>query len=466
MSRAGELFSERGHVGCPGLKVELLLTMRTMMLQRKENKNERKKTAFFSIDATALQRSSKSMLFALPRGSPAAPSKALPPVASHRKCSIVVPPNGRAPARRRRASVARVLPSSSSPPTADDLLPRGDADAAGPPSSSSPSSTPPPAKRRLPRSLSFRVASPGADLRAAASLRALAFSTDLLGAGSSSGSFAREAWVRVRSREAWDALEARAAGTDEDYRGCECLCLLGTIEDAAPRGAEGGGGGEEGEEEEDDEEDAALARAARAEGDASCTLPADADEADDDDDHSPGGVLRRRRGRQRRRRRLAVASLDIIVGARLPSESLVAAAAAAGGAVGAGGGAAAGGAGGERGTATAYFANVSVAPAARRRGLGVALLSEAIALVAASSFSSSSSSGGASSTSSSSPPTGPPPPSRIAVHAEARNVAARALYEHPSLGFELEQEEGLEVESRKGRPRRVLYSRPVVLPSL
>ena len=87
--------------------------------------------------------------------------------------------------------------------------------------------------------------------------------------------------MRNRSREGWDALEARARGDDEDYKGCECLCLLGTLEDAG--------------EEEEDEEDAELARAARAEGDASCTL------ADDDGQNRPGEVPRRRR-----RRRLAV----------------------------------------------------------------------------------------------------------------------------------------------------------------
>lgn len=118
----------------------------------------------------------------------------------------------------------------------------------------------------------------------------------------------------------------------------------------------------------------------------------------------------------------------MIVGTRLPSESLRAECV-----------------GGGR---VAYLANVSVAPAARRKGLAVALVSWAIDLV-----SSPSSSCGSPSAASSGV-------SRVAVHAEARNAAARALYEHPALGFELERQEGAEVESRQGRPRRVLYSRP------
>ena len=308
------------------------------------------------------------------------------------------PLNSRAPlAPRSRRNSRR----NSSPSSTD----RTDLDPSSSSSSSSTSSSS--SSKPLPRSLSFRVAAPGADLRAAASLRALAFSTNL---PETASGFTREAYVRNRSREAWDALELRSRGLDPDYGGCECLCLLGTIEDA-------------GDEEEEEEEELELARAVRAEGDASCTLAAVSSD--------------RGRGRENnRRRRLAVASLDIIVGPRLPSEALVAK----------GGGGGDGGGDGE-GATTAYFANVSVAPAARRRGLGVALLSEAISLV------------------SSSPLGKTPAPraaSRIAVHAEARNAAARALYEQPELGFSLEQEESAEVERAQGRPRRVLYSRGVV----
>jgi len=320
----------------------------------------------------------------------------------------VSPLNSRAPlAPRSRRNSRR----NSSPSSTD----RTDLDPSSSSSSSSTSSSS--SSKPLPRSLSFRVAAPGADLRAAASLRALAFSTNL---PETASGFTREAYVRNRSREAWDALELRSRGLDPDYGGCECLCLLGTIEDA---------GNEEEEEEEEpeenelEEEELELARAVRAEGDASCTLAAVSSD--------------RGRGRENnRRRRLAVASLDIIVGPRLPSEALVAK----------GGGGGDGGGDGE-GATTAYFANVSVAPAARRRGLGVALLSEAISLV------------------SSSPLGKTPAPraaSRIAVHAEARNAAARALYEQPELGFSLEQEESAEVERAQGRPRRVLYSRGVV----
>ena len=346
------------------------------------------------------------------RAPPAAPSKSLPPVGVHRRRSFVSPPSSRASSslrtRRQRASDAR---NPSSPPTAGVVAAEvAAADDDDPPSSSTSAKELRSSRSRLPRSLSFRVASPGADLRAAASLRALAFSTSLPVEASG---FAREAYVRTRSREAWDALEARAKGTDEDYAGCECLCLLGTIEDLASSEEDR----EDENEDEEEEEDAELARAVRAEGDASCTLAA---VAADLGKASP------------RRRRLAVASLDIIVGPRLPSEALVAATG-----------------GGEGGAVTADLANVSVAPAARRRGLGVALLSEAINLVSSGAF----------------PPAASsflPAPARVAVHAEARNAAARALYEHRSLGFELEREEGLEVESLRGRPRRVLYSRPVV----
>lgn len=350
------------------------------------------------------------------RGSPVAPLRSIPRAGIHRKQIILSPLNSRASSRKRRQRANAVFDLGN---LADD----DDADADPPPSPSPPppsSSTP----RLLPRSLSFRVAAPGADLRAAASLRALAFSTNLQSGASASAEapsssssgpslFAREAWIRTRSREAWDALEARARGADEDYAGCGCLCLIGTIEDCCAGS--------------DDGEDAELARAVRAEGDASCTLAAVAADLLD---------LGKTRGEKlpvRARRRLAVASLDIIVGPRLPSEALVAGAAAGGGAP----------------TTPAYLANVSVAPAARRRGLGVALLSEAISLVASGAVPS--------------PLSSAPLPARVAVHAEARNAAARALYEHHSLGFELEQEESLKAESLRGRPRRVLYSRPVVL---
>ena len=209
--------------------------------------------------------------------------------------------------------------------------------------------------------------------------------------------------MRNRSREGWDAT--RKPAQEETTRIIKAASASVCWVRSRTR-----------ERREEDEEDAELARAARAEGDASCTL------ADDDGQNRPGEVPRRRPPPPPRRGAL----LDVIVGSRLPSESLVAA-------VGGGGG----------GGKAAYFANVCVAPAARQRGIGAALLSEAISLVASGVIFSS------------------PAPSRIAVHAEARNAAARALYEHSSLGFELEAEESLEVESRKGRPRRVLYSRPV-----
>lgn len=277
----------------------------------------------------------------------------------------------------------------------------------------------------LPRSLAFHVASDSASLRAAASLRAHAFATNL---PETISDYARQVYIKERTKEAWQALEARQRGRDDDYRGCVCVCLLGTIDDygGSSSSSSGEGAFSSGdasdrddtieEEEEEDVEEMMLSRAVREAGDASCTL---------------APLLENKR--RRRRRRLAVASLDVIVGRRLPSESLVAECPCRSGS--------------DSGCRIAYLANVAVAPPARRRGLGVALLSRAIEHVETSLSDAAASS----------------VISRIAVHAEARNAAARALYEHASLGFSLEKEESASVEKALNRPRRVLYSRAVSL---
>lgn len=153
-------------------------------------------------------------------------------------------------------------------------------------------------QHRLPRSLAFRVASPGADLRAAASLRALAFSTNL---PETASGFAREAYIRSRSRQSWDALELRAMGFDKDYEECECLCLLGTIED--PVGLDEDDEDRDGDDELKEEE-MELARSVMAEGDASCTLAPSAAEGEEEEErHGRGGASARRDRRLRRRRR-------------------------------------------------------------------------------------------------------------------------------------------------------------------
>jgi GNAT superfamily N-acetyltransferase len=210
--------------------------------------------------------------------------------------------------------------------------------------------------------LRFEVATPGAPLRAAAAVRAAAFAPPL---PPDRSPWARAAFMRGRTGDAWAALEAKVAGTDPDWGGIRVVCLLATV-----------GEGEGEEEEEDGREGGGwggaaspasatvhlpalppgLAAALGASTDPSCCLPA-----------TPATP-----------RRWGVATLDLNFGPRLPSERLVADPPPPPPLPGGGGDGRRRGAG--AGGGLAYLSNVSVAAPARRCGVGRALVAHALAL--------------------------------------------------------------------------------------
>lgn len=166
----------------------------------------------------------------------------------------------------------------------------------------------------------LRVASSPAELRAAAAVRSAAFAPAYPPDRSPSAVAAHH---RVRVTAAWDALEAKLAGTDAQYAGVRVACLLALL----PCGEEGG----------DDD-----ARALRSGLLVDCaTLPG-------------GSSVGSGGSGPRSAPLLAVGTLDVNWGPHLPSEAL--------------------------GTATgaparrAWLSNVATAPGARRRGLARALL--------------------------------------------------------------------------------------------
>jgi ribosomal protein S18 acetylase RimI-like enzyme len=97
--------------------------------------------------------------------------------------------------------------------------------------------------------------------------------------------------------------------------------------------------------------------------------------------------------------------------------------------------------GGPPRTHRAYFSNVCVADAARRRGVAAALLAAGEALAAAAGV------------------------THMYVHVVAANTAARTLYLDRS-GFAVESEEGEEHARKLGRPRRLLLHKPLPPPKI
>jgi ribosomal protein S18 acetylase RimI-like enzyme len=196
--------------------------------------------------------------------------------------------------------------------------------------------------------LRLELATHAPSLRAAAAVRAAAFAA----VPPDRSPWARDAFIRGRTGDAWKALEARVAGTDPEWGGMQVVCLLATVAE---------GGGEEGAEADEAGRPTCAATihlpalppglasslSLGATTDPSCCLPG-----------SPHSSHRRRWG---------VATLDVNLGARLPSERLVAEPPPP-----------AGGGGG----ALAYLSNVSVAAPARRCGVGRALVQHAVSVVA------------------------------------------------------------------------------------
>jgi len=177
-------------------------------------------------------------------------------------------------------------------------------------------------------------------LRAAAAVRAAAFGGEL---PPDRSPWARAAFVRAKTGDAWRALEAKTAGIDPDWAGIRVCCLLATVADGD-------------EEEEEGEVEAppststtlrvalppGLPAALAASTDPSCCLPG-----------LPGGGDGRR---------WAVGTLDLNFGPRLPSERLAADEPA-----------------GPPGQLV-YLSNVATAAPARRRGVARALVRYAVGL--------------------------------------------------------------------------------------
>ena len=221
----------------------------------------------------------------------------------------------------------------------------------------------------------MREAAGTAELRAVSYLRAQSFYS----CPPDRSEFSKRSFLRMKADATWAELERRAAGEDAAADGWVAVTTLIAVATST-----GGGGGVQ------------DLRADLADG--SCTLPAR-------DGASPSVV---------------VGGLDVNVGAKLPAEELI-------GREPAGGGAA---------LLRAYLSNVCVLPAARRRGLGKALVLDGARRAAAAGV------------------------SDLYVHVVADNEPARRLYQ-AQCGFQVEQEEGEAVARALNRPRRLLLHLPV-----
>lgn len=83
--------------------------------------------------------------------------------------------------------------------------------------------------------LTVRRAHTPAELRAAGSLRAAAFSN----VPADRSEFARQSFLRMKADSAWHQLEAKVAGTDAEYKDVKVTALLALIPvEACPPGAE------------------------------------------------------------------------------------------------------------------------------------------------------------------------------------------------------------------------------------
>ena len=176
-------------------------------------------------------------------------------------------------------------------------------------------------------------------LRAAAAVRAAAFGGDL---PPDRSPWARDAYVRAKTADAWKALEAKTSGNDPDWAGIRVLCLLATVAEV-----------EEVEEEVGPSTlslplPPGLPAALRAAStDPSCCLP---------------GLPGTGKGR-----RWAVGTLDLNFGVRLPSERLAAEAPG-------------GGASSSSSPSLVYLSNVATAAPARRCGVASAMVRRAVEL--------------------------------------------------------------------------------------
>ncbi|CAL8463143.1 g2677 [Coccomyxa elongata] len=121
------------------------------------------------------------------------------------------------------------------------------------------------------------MASTSAELRAAASVRAAAFSEQ----GNDRSDFAMQSYRRMKADSEWDVLESKLAGREPGYQDITVTCLIACLDDAMGN---------------------SLASAVRDDMDLSCKIPA---------------------GLASSRPQLVVATLDINQGYNLPGEQLI-----------------------------------------------------------------------------------------------------------------------------------------------
>ncbi|KAK9829368.1 hypothetical protein WJX72_005439 [[Myrmecia] bisecta] len=224
-------------------------------------------------------------------------------------------------------------------------------------------------------SLDFRIrpATNSAEYRAAAYLRASAFATY----PSDRSEQATRMHQRMKADAEWEGLEERITGKDLLYENIRVVSLMATIDDA-----------------KDDQ----LAAAVRGAMDLSCKLPAD-------------GELPPQ---------LVIGTLDINQGPKLPAEALVGQHPVGAGSL----------------TGRAYFSDVCVAAAARRRGVAAALIEAACRKAAARGV------------------------QYMYTHVHASNIAAVQLYSQ-RCGFTVEQSEKIAYARAGNRPKQLLLVRPI-----
>lgn len=228
--------------------------------------------------------------------------------------------------------------------------------------------------RAFPAPYDIQPARNSAELRSVASLRAAIF-FDF--ASATCSEYAAQAHVRMRADSMWEYLEDAYAEQDP-HKKDRLVCFYASIEDNHYD---------------------STAKAMRQIMDLSCTLPAD-------------GVASPR---------IIIGALDLTVGPRIGSEHLA--------------GKLPQGEAAQR--RRAYLSNVSVAPAARRRGVAAALIAAAYRHASQMGI------------------------QHLYVHAATDNEGAVHLYgQH--CGFEVEQEETVELARNLNRPRRLLFHKTIL----
>ncbi|KXZ43502.1 hypothetical protein GPECTOR_88g445 [Gonium pectorale] len=260
---------------------------------------------------------------------------------------------------------------------------------------------------------SAEEAGSAAELRGAAYLRAISFYSYPEGRSE----FAARSHRRMKADAEWEAVTAKVQGRDEAYKELDVTCFIATVEDDVDPGdaAAGVGGAVAGSRSE-------LLAELRSSLDASAQLPAETAAATGGSGGVGGAGCSGADGAQpgRRRRRLVVGSLDLNVGAALPSEELIGRLPQA-----------------DPRTRRAYLSNVCVAPAARRLGVARALLRAAEAAAAGKGV------------------------EQLYVHVVADNAPAVGLY-CGSMGFQVEQTESEGFARSLQRPRRLLLAKQLV----